>query len=398
MAAITQALGYALRILPPLPRPLGPGRTGPARDLTLSYEDEIKLLRSPRRTPWRWVLLVGGLLLFLWLPTYLGDPGLRVASLCGIFAIGAIGLNLLTGYTGQISLGHAFFVGVGAYTAAYFGGQRGWSMPAYLALAALIGFLVGGVIGPFALRLRGNYLVVVTLGLVFLGEHLWNNWDSVTGGGNGISLGAAPMSLGPLDFKAGLELGGETYSFEQGFFWLVWALVAVGALLAKNLVRSRAGRALQAIRDRDLSAEVIGVSPARYKVGAFAWSGAYAAVAGALYGLLQQYVSPGEFGLFLSITYVAIIIIGGLGTIFGAIVGALFVEGGRSLIEQNSGQAIFDPLITTRAGEPGIFTIGELNAVLFGLAIVLFLLFEPRGLAAFWFRAKTWFVSWPFSY
>jgi branched-chain amino acid transport system permease protein len=373
-------------------------RTGPSPELTLSYADEVKLIRGIRQTPWRWALVLGGAFLFLWLPTYLGDAGLRILALCGIFAIGAIGLNLLTGFTGQISLGHAFFVGVGAYTAAYLGAEKGWPMPLYLAAAALIGFGVGGIIGPFALRLRGNYLVVVTLGLVFLGEHLWNNWDSVTGGGTGASLGAAPMTLGPLDFRKGIEVGSEHYSFEQSLFWLVWALVIVGALLAKNLVRSRAGRAMQAIRDRDLSAEVIGVSPARYKVGAFAWSSAYAAVAGALYGLLQQYVSPSDFGLFLAITYVAMIIIGGLGTIFGSIVGALFVWGGRSLIEQNSSQALFDPLITTRAGEGGIFTIGELNGVLFGLAIVGFLLFEPRGLAAFWFRIKTWFLTWPFSY
>jgi branched-chain amino acid transport system permease protein len=372
---------------------------GPNRDLVLSYAEDVKLLRSPRRTPWRWVFLAACAALFWFLPTYVvGDPGLRVLAMCGIFAIGAIGLNLLTGFTGQVSLGHAFFVGAGAYTAAYFGGQREWPMPAYLLLAALIGFVVGGFIGPFALRLRGNYLVIVTLGLVFLGQHLWSNWDSVTGGGTGISLGAAPMSIGPLDFKQGIELGGEAYTFEQSFFWLVWALVALGALVAKNIVRSRPGRAMQAIRDRDLSAEVIGVSLARYKVGAFAWSSAYAALAGALYGLLQQYVSPVEFGLFLAITYLAMIIIGGLGTIFGSVLGALFVWGGRSVIEQNSGQAIFDPLITTGSGEPGIFSIGEFNAVLFGLAIILFLLFEPRGLAAFWFRVKTWFLTWPFSY
>jgi branched-chain amino acid transport system permease protein len=372
---------------------------GPNRDVVLSYAEEVKLLRGPRHTPWRWAFVVGCAALFWLLPTYVvGDPGLRILAMCGIFAIGAIGLNLLTGFTGQVSLGHAFFVGAGAYTAAYFGGQRGWSMPAYLLLAALIGFVTGGVIGPFALRLRGNYLVIVTLGLVFLGQHLWSNWDSVTGGGTGISLGSAPMSIGPLDFREGIELGAESYTFEQSFFWLVWGLVALGALLAKNLVRSRPGRAMQAIRDRDLSAEVIGVSLARYKVGAFAWSSAYAAVAGALYGLLQQYVSPVEFGLFLSITYLAMIIIGGLGTVFGSVLGALFVWGGRSIIEQNSDQAVFDPLITTGSGETGIFTIGEFNAVLFGLAIVLFLLFEPRGLAAFWFRIKNWFLTWPFSY
>ena len=369
-----------------------------SRTMALSYLDEIKLLRSPRRDPWRWAALVAAVVLYLWIPTYFGDPGLRIMAMCGIFAIGAIGLNLLTGYTGQISLGHAFFVGVGAYTAAYFGGERGWPLPAYLALATLIGFTVGAVIGPFALRLRGNYLVVVTLGLVFLGEHLWNNWDSVTGGGNGISLSQAPMTLGPLDFKEGIELGGEAYTFEQSFFWLTWALVAVTALLAVNLTRSRPGRAMQAIRDRDLSAEVIGVNLARYKVGAFAWSSAYAALAGSLYGLLQQYVSPGEFSLFLAINYVAMIIIGGLGTIVGSILGAVFVWGGRSVIEQNSSIGLFDRLITNGVGEPGWFTIGEANAILFGLAIVLFLLFEPRGLAALWFRVKTWFLTWPFSY
>jgi branched-chain amino acid transport system permease protein len=386
MAAITHAFTQAFR------------RTGPARGLPLAYLDDIKLLRGPRQMPWRWAFVVLAALAYVWLPTYVGDAGLRVLALCGIYAIGAIGLNLLTGYTGQISLGHAFFVGAGAYTAAYLGGQRGWPMPVYLGLSVVVGFVLGGVIGPFALRLRGHYLVVVTLGLVFLGEHLWNNWDSVTQGGNGISLGSAPMTVGPLDFKEGIELGAEAYTFNQSFFWLVWALVAVGALVAKNIVRSRAGRAMQAIRDRDLSAEVLGVDPARYKVGAFAWSSAYAALAGALYGLLQQYVNPLEFGLFLAITYVAIVIIGGLGTIFGSVLGALFVLGGRSLIEQNSGRAVFDPLITTSGGEPGLFTIGEFNAVLFGAAIVLFLIFEPRGLAAFWFRVKTWFLTWPFSY
>ena len=179
--------------------PCGRAAAVPPDDLTLSYADEVKLLRSPRRTPWRWVLVVGGLVLFLWLPTYLGDPGLRVLSLlrhlCHRRHRPQPPHRL---HRAGLAWAHAFFVGVGAYTAAYFGGSAGLAAcPPIWPSRRCSGFVVGGVIGPFALRLRGNYLVVVTLGLVFLGEHLWNNWDSVTGGGNGISLGAAPIRSAP---------------------------------------------------------------------------------------------------------------------------------------------------------------------------------------------------------
>ena len=181
-------------------------------------------------------------------------------------------------------------------------------------------------------------------------------------------------------------------------FWLVWAIVALCALLAKNLVRSRAGRAMQAVRDRDLSAEVIGVNLARYKVGAFAWSGAFAALSGALYGLVQERLETGVFSLLLSITFVAMLIIGGVGTIFGSVLGALVVAGGQWLISRNSGAFLFEPVLISSPGDSGIFSIGEFNNVLFGLFIVLFLMFEPRGLAALWLRAKSWLLTWPFSY
>src|SRR3546814_3455575 len=172
-------------------------------------------------------------------------------------------------YAGQVSLGHAFFFGVGGYATAYLGAEQGWPLLAYLPASALLGFVVGAVVGPFALRLRGNYLVIVTLGLVFLGEHLWKSWESVTGGGTGTSVKAAATTIGTWDFKD-LTVYGVSYETEQSMFWLVWAIVAIVAVLAKNLVRSRAGRAMQAVRDRDLSAEVIGVNLARYKTGAFA--------------------------------------------------------------------------------------------------------------------------------
>ncbi|MFP4511962.1 MAG: branched-chain amino acid ABC transporter permease [Acidimicrobiales bacterium] len=376
--------------------PFGRGRSGgrPSRNLVLDYRDDLRIF------PDRWAR-VGLLLLaflYIYLPTQqVSDAGLRTLSTIGVFAIGAIGLNLLTGYTGQVSLGHAFFIGVGSYTAAYLGAEMGWPFLVYVPAAALIGVGLGVVIGPFALRLRGHYLVIVTLGLIFLGRHIFNNWTSVTGGNRGTQIRGADMSVGPLDFS-GLELFGTTYSREQSMFFLVWAMVAIAALLAKNLVRSRMGRAMQAVRDRDLSAEIIGVDLARTKVGAFAWSSAFACVAGVLSALQIRFAGPDDFGLFLSITYVAIIIIGGVGTIFGAIVGSIFVVGSEELINENSRSDWLGPLVSTGPTDSGWLSVGELNAVLFGAFIVGFLLFEPRGLAALWFRAKAWFLTWPFSY
>lgn len=373
-------------------RPAG-GR--PSRALVLEHGDDLRLLRTPSAK----VAAVALVALYVAIPVLelLGDSSLRTMATVGIFATGAIGLNLLTGFTGQVSLGHAFFIGAGTYTAGYLGATRGWPLGLYLPAAALVGFALGAVIGPFALRLRGNYLVIVTLGLLFIGRHVFNNWDSVTGGNRGIRLRDAEVALGPLDFTK-LELGGRTYSREAGFFWLSWAVVAIGALLAKNLVRSRTGRAMQAVRDRDLSAEVIGVNLARTKVGAFAWSSAYACVAGALNGLLVRQAGPADFDLFLSITFVAIIIIGGVGTILGSILGALFVIGGRELISQHSDTGLLEPLISSSPGDAGWFTVGELNAILFGVFIVVFLLLEPRGLAALWLRAKAWVLRWPFAW
>jgi branched-chain amino acid transport system permease protein len=372
-------------------RPSG-GR--PYRDMVLDYRDDLRIF------PGWWAKAGLLLLLFLYwyLPTHgMGNVGIRALVLVGIFAIGAIGLNLLSGFTGQISLGHAFFIGVGTYTAAYLGVTQEWPLLLYLAAGAAIGFAIGAIIGPFALRLRGVYLVIVTLGLVFLGRHIFNNWDSVTGGNRGTRIRGADMSIGPLDFNE-LELFGHTYSREASLFFLVWALVALAALVAKNIVRSRPGRAMQAVRDRDLSAEVIGVSLARTKIAAFAWSSAFASVAGVLSGLQVRQAGPDDFGLFLSITYIAVIIIGGVGTVVGPILGALFVIGGEELIRQNTGSPILSPIVKSGPGDPGWFTVGEFNAILFGLFIILFLLYEPRGLAALWFRVKTWLMTWPFSY
>lgn len=363
-------------------------RRGPL--MSVRYEDQLRLFRSTQMK----VAIAALAVLWLALPLQLSDFWLNVFNYSAVFAVGAIGLNLLTGYTGQVSLGHAFFMGAGAYVAAQLGVTHGLPLVVYLPAAAVVGAIVGGLVGPFALRLRGDYLVIITLGLIFIGDYVFDRWEAVTGGGAGTST-AAPLKVFGLNFAA-LELGGRSFTRDQGIFWLFWFIVGVVALLAKNLVRSRPGRAMQAVRDRDLAAEVIGVSLFRYKVGAFAIAGAIAALAGAMYGSLQQFVSPSEWNLFLSIQFIAIIILGGVGTIFGGVLGAVVIGALPKIINQYSASI---PFVSSNAGSSdGIISAASLNNVIYGLLIVLFLMFEPRGLAAVWLRIKAYFKSWPFSY
>lgn len=356
--------------------------------LTTSYDDELRLFPSRLARVALLILAVA----FILIPLQMPDFHLSVINRAGIFAIGALGLNLLTGYTGEVSLGHAFFIAIGAYTWVYFAGDLEMPMVVWLPAAAIIAGAAGALVGPFALRLRGNYLAIVSLGLVFIGTHIWYNWESLTGGFSGASADTG-ATLGPLDFGQ-LNIGGDEMSFHQGYFWLVWGLVALTALAVKNIVRSRPGRALQAIRDRDIAAAVIGVDLARYKVASFAVSSALAGMSGALFGSYIGFLRPDGWTLLLSIQFIAMIIVGGVGTVFGSILGALFVVAGPLLIEEYS-ESI--PLVSSITGGTGV-AVGTFNQLLFGVMIVLFLVLEPRGLAGLWFRAKSYFKSWPFSY
>lgn len=357
--------------------------------MTIGYADELRLFRSRASR----AALAGLVVAYLVAPYYLTDFWLSVLIYAGVAAVGAIGLNLLTGFTGQVSLGHAAFIGFGAYMTGYLGTDLGLPLPLWLAGAALVGALLGALVGPLALRLRGLYLVIITLGLVFIAEHVFLNWDALTGGPTGRPT-TAPASIGIFDFNDPVLFGSELTT-DQSWFWLVWGLVGLTALVAKNIVRTRPGRAMQAIRDRDVAAEVIGVSLARYKIGAFVISSAMAGVAGALFAGYQEYVSPEEWTLLLSIQYLAIIIVGGLGTISGAILGALFVGSLPRVIEEFSDSL---PLVSASGGGDPVISVFALNQVLFGLLIVVFLILEPRGLVAMWLRAKAYFKGWPFSY
>jgi branched-chain amino acid transport system permease protein len=325
--------------------------------------------------PLRWLLL--GLLAAacIGLPLLLSGFVLKLYVYVGIAAIGAIGLNLLSGNAGQVSLGHPFFIGMGAYCAAVFGGDLGWPLPAWLAACALLGAVVGAAVGPFALRLRGNYLVMVTIALVFIGSHIFNNWTAVTGG-------TAGRAITPSLQLLGWDLGDAVLK-DRRFAWFVWPLVALCGLGVVNILRSRPGRALHAIRDRDLTAEVLGIDMARYKVAAFALSSALAAVGGGLYGAYVGFASPAEWTLILSIQYLAMIIVGGVGSVLGSVVGAAVV-----ICLPHATQALVAMLPTTgrlisqSPGDGGWVSVFALNQVLFGVLIVVFLTRAPRGLSA----------------
>ena len=359
----------------------------PSSNLTRDYADDIRLVRS--RAGVCWVICLAAV--YALLPLFIGNSSFWLTSLnfAGIAAIGAMGLTLLTAFSGQVSLGHAFFLGVGAYAEAYFGADLKLPLIVWLPAAGLAGALAGAALGPFALRLRGNYLVIVTFGAVFIGLHIFRNWESLTGGLSGRAT-VAPLSLGLIDFLQPSAFGFR-FNRDQGMFWLVWGIVAVVYLAAKNIIRTRPGRALQAIRDRDVAAALVGINPTFYKIAAFALSSGIAAMAGALYASYTQYISPQEWDLGISIQYIAMIVMGGIIAIEGAIIGALFVTLMPQFVEQFSALLTF----SASSGAGGGMTASVFNQIVFGLLIVLFLLYEPRGLWSFCQRIGRMIRTWP---
>jgi branched-chain amino acid transport system permease protein len=357
--------------------------------LFTSYQADGAVLRT--RVQWAW--LVAGIAALAWLPFLLERRDLILAATVFIAAVGAIGLNLVTGYAGQVSLGHAFFIGIGAYTAAALGGEAegdliglGLDMIIWLPAAGLVAAIIGAIVAPIAVRLRGLYLALVTIGLVFLGEHIFRNWTELTGG---IGVGREPAQLSFLGWRFDLdgELAGINLIKEQQIYFVGLIVMVVMAFLAKNLARSRIGRAFSAIRDRDIAAEVMGVGITRYKVMAFAVSSFYAGVAGALLFAVTGFVDPTSFNLQLSVFYVAMVVIGGVATISGSIMGAAFITLLPRFIDSL-------PFVSETSG----FTTGQIELFLFGLLIVLFLIFEPLGLYGIWFRIRNYWKGWPFSY
>ena len=343
---------------------------------------------APRRSFLRPLLLVVALVVMLALPLYVEEFWLRTGFAVFGAIVGAIGLNLLVGTTGQLSLAHAFFLAVGAVTYVFVSGDSGGIGLADLSglgwpplLGMIAGVLMAGLAGllfsPIAARLRGIYLGVASLGLVFIGQHVLNSWTSVTGGFNGRS--APEFSLFGFTFgnrDPELFVIGVPFREAERLWYLGLVLALAAYLFARNLLRSRSGRALQTLRDSEVAASVMGVNVQGYKARVFLVSSMYAGLAGVMYGLSIGSIAPESFGLELSILFLAMIVLGGLGSVGGAALGALFVTA-LPLVFQRYADVV--PLVGG-AGEGGL-AAGEAARYLFGLAIILVIMFEPAGLA-----------------
>lgn len=292
-------------------------------------------------------------------------------------AIGAVGLTLLVGVAGQLSLGHAFFVAVGAYGYAFLAGGPGLPTPLAAAAAVALAGGAGALFSPIAGRLRGIYLGLASLGLVFLGQHILDNATAMSGGYNGRDV--APFNLFGFSFTATrpeLNLFGVPYGALERLWYLGLALLAVAYWYARNLRSGRPGRALASVRDSEVAAAVTGVDVRRYKAAAFTVSSAYAGLAGVLLALAFGRIVPDSFGFAMSIDFLAMIILGGLGSIAGAVAGAVVVTALPLVLSHYSDAFGF-------LAQPGESGIGAADAarLLYGIAVVAVLLFAPGGLA-----------------
>ncbi|MCP4752119.1 MAG: branched-chain amino acid ABC transporter permease, partial [Proteobacteria bacterium] len=293
--------------------------------------------------------------------------------------VAAIGLNLLTGFTGLLSLGHAAFLGVGAYTSALRLTGAGFPLILSMIAAGLVAALAGVVVGIPSLRIKGFYLMVATLAFQMVIDYGIIHWDSLTRGIRGIEV--------PTPYFLGISL-----QEHSSFFVFLFVVTVVLMWGAKNLTRSKIGRAFIAIRDNDISAEIIGIPIFPYKLLSFAISAFYAGVAGALYASLLRTAIPEDYHLMNSILLLAMVLIGGLGRLTGTVFGVIFMTLIPILLDNFFSflSQVYDPNIT--------IMLGPSKELVYGGLIVLFIIFEPEGLVGVWIKIREYFRIWPLPY
>lgn len=343
-------------------------------DFRQTYKDDMKVLQTPFIRWW----VFGFIVLLYVFPLISSNYLTSMATTIGIAVIGAVGINIVTGFTGQISLGQGAFLGVGAFACSYY--MRELHMPFWIAMpaAGLTTAAVGMVFGLPSARLKGLYLAIATLAAQFILEYLFMHMEFFTGGSNGI---ASPAP----------EIGAFVFDGDRSKYYLTISVAVIAVLFAVNLLRSRDGRAFVAVRDHYLSAEIMGVHLFKYRLLSFTVSAFYAGIAGSLWGVYTGYITAEHFTINESINYLAMIIIGGLGSILGSIYGAIFM----TLLPQ---------VLTVATGAmanvfPKIgFLIMSFKDGIFGTIVILFLIFEPDGLAHRWRLIKAYWKLYPFSY
>ena len=346
-----------------------------------TYHQDLGLFRDREERNWYFVLALGLLVTPLVLPSYLDDLSLML-----IFGLCGVSLMVLVGYTGLVSLGHAAFLGIGAYAHVYFSQDMGLPWLASVILAAAVTGTVGVLVGLPVLRLSGLYLAIATLAFALIIQEVFSRWDSVTGGIKGKAVERAVI------------FGHSIH--EVSFYFLCLGFLITALWVTRNLLRAPAGRALTAIRDSEIAAQSMGINLTFYKTLAFGYSAAMMGFAGALFAHKIGFLAPDIFTALLSIQFLLMIVVGGLGSLHGAIFGAMFIAllpvvissvrdslpgwfgWAFNQLGNDTGSAIsivVDRLVKQPGLEPGVF----------GLILVLFILFEPRGIYGRWLKIRT---------
>lgn len=345
---------------------------------------------TTRRRPVRALILLVVLAALAAVPLYLDGSWLVIGILAMAAAVGAIGLTILVGTAGQLSLAHAFFVACGAYAYAFFAGEpsssgvSGWGWPSLLAAIAAIGVasLAGLAFSPVAARVRGLYLGVASLGLVFIGQHLLRNLVSVTGGSNGRSV--PPLEIFGVELTGtdpDVQLLGVPLGAQERLWYVLLVALLIAVCIAGGIVRRRPGRAFTLVRDNEAAASALGIHVQRSKATAFVLSSAFAGASGVLTAVAFGYVVPQYFGLVLSINFLVMVIIGGLGSIGGAVAGAFIITGLPLILDrwaQGSG-------VLAAPGSGG-YDASTISTIVFGALTVIVIIVEPGGLAQLWRR------------
>ena len=353
-----------------------------------TYDDDMGLFRDPVQRRWYGGLLAAVVLLPLAVPAYLTD-----ISLVFIYGLCGLSLMVLAGYTGLVSLGHAAFLGIGAYAHVYFLQDLGLPWVAAVVLAAAISAAVGVLVGLPALRMTGVYLTIATLAFALIIQEVFTRWDHITHG-----LKGRPVDK-PVIF-------GVSFASDWAFYFLSLAVLIGGLWLTANVLRAPTGRAWVAIRDSEIAAQSMGVHLARYKTMAFAYSAGLMGAAGALFAHKIGFLAPDIFSVLLSIQFLLMVVVGGLGSLHGALYGAVFVamlpvliSEARDLVPAWAGQAA--AVLGKDAGAATFLAVERfakqpgLEPGIFGLILVLFILFEPLGIYGRWLKIRAYFDFFP---